>query len=109
MKVILVGAGVMGRNHIRVLREVAGAEVLAVVDVDLAGAQAVGEHYGVPAYDDLEWVIDHLRPDAAIAAVPTARHHEVALTLLRRGIHVLVEKPIASTVEEGEEMVAVAR
>jgi UDP-N-acetylglucosamine 3-dehydrogenase len=109
MKVIVVGTGVMGRNHVRVLREVAGAELVAVVDRDLARAEEVATHYGIAAYDDLDWVLEHLRPEAAVIAVPTAHHHDVAISLLRRGIHVLVEKPIASTVEEGEEMVAVAR
>lgn len=108
MRVIVIGTGVMGRNHVRVLREIPEVELIGVVDRDLRRAEEVGRRYGVPAYDDSTDVFSRLHPDAAIVAVPTQRHHDVALAAIRHGVHVLVEKPIATTVEQGEEMVAEA-
>lgn len=109
MKVAVIGAGVMGRNHVRVLRDIPHAEVVGVVDQDLGRAGQLAGHYGLDGYDDLDFVLGTLRPEAVIVAVPTRQHVEVALQAVRRGIHVLVEKPIAGTAEEGELLVRAAR
>lgn len=95
----VVGLGVMGRNHARVIRELEGVELAAVVDPfatedDIAGA---------PLLPDLDRLIEaHI--DAAVVAVPTTAHEEVALRLAEAGVHVLVEKPIAADVMEGRRM-----
>ena len=95
----VVGLGVMGRNHARVIRELDGIELAAVVDPfavddDIAGA---------PLLPDLDRLLEaHI--DAAVVAVPTTAHEEVALRLAEAGVHVLVEKPIAADVVEGRRM-----
>ncbi|MEO6879340.1 MAG: Gfo/Idh/MocA family oxidoreductase, partial [Mycobacteriaceae bacterium] len=109
MKVVVIGTGVMGRNHIRVLREIPEVQVVAVVDRDLARAEEAGKPYGIRACSDAVQAFREHRPDAAIIAVPTERHHQVAMSAIEHGVHVLVEKPIASTVQQGEELVEAAR
>lgn len=109
MKVVVIGTGVMGRNHIRVLREIPEVQVVAVVDRDLARAEEAGKPYGIRACGDAVQAFRDYRPDAAIIAVPTERHHQVAMSAIEHGVHVLVEKPIASTVQQGEELVEAAR
>jgi len=95
----VVGLGVMGRNHARVIRELDGIELAAVVDPfavddDIAGAPLL------PGLDRL--LEEHI--DAAVVAVPTTAHEEVALRLAEAGVHVLVEKPIAADVTQGRRM-----
>ncbi len=109
MRVAVIGAGVMGRNHVRVLREIPDIEIVGVCDRDLDRAWALARHYGLIAHDDPKRMMSELRPDAVIVAVPTERHHEVASSALRNGVHVLVEKPIATSVEQGEDLGRLAR
>ncbi|WP_377466471.1 Gfo/Idh/MocA family protein [Ornithinimicrobium kibberense] len=93
----LIGLGSMGRHHARVIREVEGMELVAVAD-------PVGDRHGVAGglevLPDVEALIG-AGIDAAMVAVPTYLHEEVALALAAAGVHTMVEKPIAATVEEG--------
>jgi len=112
LTVAVIGAGAMGRNHLRVLNDLEGSEearLVGVSDADEVTAQRSGRRFGIPAYTDFLEMLDREKPDAVVVAVPTALHRDVVLEALRRGVHVLVEKPIASTVAEGEEMIAAAR
>ena len=105
--VAIVGAGNMGRNHARVLSRLPGARVAAVVDPDVGGAatELAAEHR-VRAFG----TIDDLDVDvhAAIIATPSTEHHPIGVRLLERGIDVLVEKPMASSVREARELVETA-
>lgn len=97
----LIGLGSMGRHHARNIRALDGVELVAVAD-------AYGDKFGVAG--DLEVLpdVDALIAagiDAAMVAVPTAMHAQVALKLAAAGVHTMVEKPLASTIEEGEAMV----
>jgi predicted dehydrogenase len=105
VRVGVIGAGIMGANHARVLRQLPEAVLTAVVDQDLERANLVvgPEGRGVV---DLAEVIDEI--DAAVVAVPTKFHHDITLQLLRAGKHVLVEKPIAATEVEAKAMVEAA-
>ncbi|WP_109473722.1 Gfo/Idh/MocA family protein [Ornithinimicrobium cavernae] len=94
----LIGLGAMGRHHARVIREVDGMDLVAVAD-------AQGDKHGVAG--DLEVLPDvgaliGAGIDAAMVAVPTYLHERVALELAAAGVHAMIEKPIAATVEEGE-------
>jgi len=108
LRVGVVGAGIMGSNHARVLAALAGVEFVGVADPDPAQREMVSRVLGCRAVDSLEALLA-LGVDAVTIAAPTHLHHEVALACMSRGIHVLVEKPIASTVEEGREILAAAR
>ncbi|MEH2470265.1 UDP-N-acetylglucosamine 3-dehydrogenase [Nitrobacteraceae bacterium AZCC 2161] len=108
LRVGVVGAGVMGTNHGRVLAGLPGIELIGIVDpLPEHRARAV-KLIGCPTFSDLESLIG-AGVDAVTIAAPTHLHHEVALACIAKGIHVLVEKPIASTVEEGREIVEAAR
>ena len=111
MRVAVAGTGAFGRNHLRVYRELeqAGAGVLlaGAVDPDAGCAAETEERYGIPVYASVEELLaedPHL--DAASVAVPTVHHHAVASALLDAGLSVLVEKPIAASLEEADDLVA---
>ncbi|MEW6643552.1 MAG: Gfo/Idh/MocA family oxidoreductase [Pseudomonadota bacterium] len=104
----VVGAGVMGSNHARVLMGLPGVTMVGIVDPLPAHRERAARLVGCPTFENLDQLIA-AGVDAVTVAAPTHLHHEVSLALIARGIHVLVEKPIASSVEEGEEIVAAAR
>src|SRR5262245_21149455 len=99
LKAAVIGVGSMGSNHARIYRDMATVELTSVVDRSEATAARIGEHHNVPYYVDVDRMLDDCQPDLASVAVPTSLHFEVAARLMERGVHVLVEKPIASTVE----------
>lgn len=96
----LIGLGSMGRHHARVIREVEGMELVAVAD-PYGDKHAVAQ--GLPVLPDVGALIE-AGIDAAMVAVPTYLHHEVGLALAAAGVHAMIEKPIAATVQQGEEV-----
>lgn len=108
MKVAVIGVGAMGRNHARVCAELPEVELSGVADLGLPSAQAVARRYGTAAFADYRQLLDDCKPDVAIVAVPTEDHLAVALDAMARGVHVLVEKPIAASVKDGERLIAAA-
>jgi predicted dehydrogenase len=105
LRAAVVGAGSMGRHHIRLLSRMPEVELVTVVDADPSRAQALSSGTGAQALADLGALPDI---DFAVVAVPTAAHHDVALELIARGTHLLVEKPLASSPEEADALVAAA-
>ncbi len=108
LRVGVTGIGIMGSNHARVLSQLPGAELVAVADPDKAQAQRVAGFLGCAAVGDHRELLD-LGLDAVIVAAPTHLHHPIALDVIGAGCSILVEKPVASTVEEGREIVTAAR
>jgi predicted dehydrogenase len=97
LRVGLIGLGMMGRHHARVVRELHGVQLVAVAD-------AFGDPHGVAGNLSLCGSVDELISqgiDMAVCAVPTGLHEEVGLALAAAGVHTMVEKPIASTIEGG--------
>jgi len=111
LRVAVVGAGAFGRNHLRVYRELQNAglpvALAAVVESNPRLAAAAAEEWGVPAFHSANELAEH-QIDAASVCVPTSAHFDVALPLLRQGIDLLIEKPIASTTEQAEQLIAAA-
>jgi UDP-N-acetylglucosamine 3-dehydrogenase len=107
LRVGVIGAGVMGSNHGRVLAGLPGVTLVGIVDPLPAHRTRATELIGCPTFADLDELVA-AGVDAVTIAAPTHLHHEVALACIGRGIHVLVEKPIASTVEEGRDIVEAA-
>lgn len=101
----MIGVGSMGRNHARVYRDLDGVRLVAVVDARADLAEAEGTRYGARWYTDLHDMLGRERPQVVSVAVPTAAHPAVSHAALDAGCHVLVEKPIASTVEEARELI----
>jgi UDP-N-acetylglucosamine 3-dehydrogenase len=108
LRVGVVGVGVMGSNHARVLAEFPGVVLAGVADPDRKQAHFVGSTLGCPALSSVDELLDR-GVDALTIAAPTHLHRDIALACIERGVHVLVEKPIASTVAEGEDIIAAAR
>jgi len=106
--VAVIGAGAMGRHHVRVYREL-GANVVGVADTDVEACRRAGDLHGVRVYGDHRELLDRERPGAVSVVVPTSAHFDVVMDALAAGCHVLVEKPIASTVDEGRRMLEAAR
>jgi predicted dehydrogenase len=102
----VAGSGSMGRNHARCYSLIREVELAAVYDADLERAQAVADEFGAKAVDSLEALAEAC--DLASVAVPTIAHLEVGGELMSRGLHVLMEKPIAPSVEEAKQLVELA-
>ncbi len=107
LRVGVTGIGIMGSNHARVLSQLPGAELVAIADPDQAQAEKVASFLGCKAVDDHRALLE-LGLDAVVVAAPTHLHHPIALDVIGAGCSVLVEKPVASTAEEGQEIVAAA-
>ncbi len=101
IKVGVIGLGMMGRHHARVAREIEGFELVAVAD-------AMGDPHGaagsLPLCDSIEQLLEH-EIEAAVVAVPTQFHEEVGLQLAEAGVHALIEKPVAHSLEAGVKLV----
>jgi predicted dehydrogenase len=108
LRVGVIGVGVMGSNHARVFTGLPGVELVAVADPDRRQAEFVARTLGCGAVGDTEALLA-LGVDAVTIAAPTHLHHDIALACIARGVHVLVEKPIASSVEEGRSIIDAAR
>ncbi|APW99284.1 oxidoreductase [Halobiforma lacisalsi AJ5] len=101
----VVGVGAMGENHARVYSELPGVTLAGISDHDADVAERVAEEYGTDSVP-LETLLE--RCDVVTVAVPTPAHHEVVSRCLEADVHVLVEKPIAQTVEQGRELARTA-
>jgi len=106
IKLAVVGAGYFGSFHCQKLAALPEVELSVVVDIDGERARAVGKQYGV------EWLQSHLEligeVDAAVVAVPTSQHYAVSTGLLDAGVSLLVEKPLAATNEQAQELCRLA-
>ena len=103
----MVGVGYLGRYHAMKYRDLPHVELVGVVDARPERAREVAREVGTDAFMDFHDLVG--RVDVATVAVPTTEHHAVARDLLQHGIHVLVEKPIAATLEQAEELVETAQ
>ncbi|MFZ1947217.1 MAG: Gfo/Idh/MocA family oxidoreductase [bacterium] len=103
----VVGVGQLGQHHARIYRGLSGVSLVGVHDTNRARMEEIAAAHKTRPYQSLEALLDEV--DAVSLAVPTVAHHEVGRRILEMGKHVLIEKPIASTVEEGRDLVDLAR
>src|SRR6476620_8284809 len=108
LRVGVVGVGVMGSNHARVFAGLPWTELVGVADPDRRQADFVARTLGCIAVADVNELLER-DVDAITIAAPTHLHREIALLCIARGVHVMVEKPIASSVEEGRDIINAAR
>lgn len=106
LRVGVVGCGAMGRHHVRLWSQAPDCELTAIFDEDTERAEAIAKEFGCAAAGSLEDFSS--RVDAASVAVPTTLHLAVGRTLLKNGVDVLIEKPIAPTVAEADELIEAA-
>ena len=104
LKVGVVGLGWMGRVHLRNYTEMANVEVVGVVDVDPKALEEVAAQFGVNTYQSLDDLLEN-DLDAMSVCVPTSLHHETGLKIIDKKINLIIEKPLAATAAEGEELV----
>ncbi|MFB9275662.1 Gfo/Idh/MocA family protein [Cohnella cellulosilytica] len=107
VNIVIVGAGAISRAHISALRQIANANVVGVVDVNLENAQAAAEMCGATAYGKLDDCLD--QAEMVFVLTPPSTHKDIAVQAMRAGKHVVVEKPITASVEDAEIMVEVAQ
>jgi predicted dehydrogenase len=103
----VIGVGHLGKEHARILSGLPDVELVGVADVNRETAHGVAERCGTRAFSDYRPLLGGI--DAAVLAVPTVHHHAVARDILGAGVALLVEKPLASTPEQAEELVGMAR
>jgi predicted dehydrogenase len=113
LRVAVAGAGAFGRNHLRVYRELEaagqGVALAAAVEPDSARAADTAAKYAIPVYPSVaELLSADLHLDAASVAVPTVHHHAVASALLDAGLDLLVEKPLAASLSEADDLIRIA-
>jgi predicted dehydrogenase len=108
IRVAVVGVGEFGRNHVRVWRETEGAELVGVLDTNAERAQKVAAEFGTRVLRDFD-ALSSDGVEAVSLAVPTAEHARIGSRLLAAGIDVLVEKPIAASLDEADALIAVAQ
>lgn len=105
----IIGVGSMGKNHARVLSEIPEVNLVAVVDNDISLAQEIAEKYKIQAFNTLEQMFQNIKVSAACICVPTTAHLAIGKACLQNGIDILVEKPIAATIAEAEELLHLAQ
>ena len=113
----VVGAGVFGRNHLRIYRDLQQGgrpiQLAAIVEADTTRAAALSEEWRAPVYPSVDACLDarrrgEIQLDAASVCVPTSAHHSIAAPLLAAGIDLLVEKPIAADIAQAADLLALA-
>ncbi len=106
IKTAVIGVGHLGQAHARVHASLEQAELVAVCDINEASGRAIAERHGTRFVRDYRELLDEV--EAVSVGAPTVNHHEITLAFLEAGVHVLVEKPIARTLDEADEMIRLA-
>lgn len=106
LRIGVIGTGALGRHHTRIAGNLPGAERVGIYDADRQTAERVGAEHGATVYDSLDALAGEI--DAAVLAIPTVDHAEVGCALLDRGIHLLVEKPMAASLDDADRLLEAA-
>jgi len=109
LRAAVIGIGEMGRHHARVYAELPDVRLVAVADTDAGKLAQITRTWGATAYDDYAKMLCQEKPNLVSVCVPTSAHLRIASTCLLMGCHVLVEKPIASTIEAAEMLIDLAQ
>ena len=102
VKVGVIGVGSLGQHHARIYSELEGASLVGVADTDKDRADTVGSRLGCRSFTDYSELLEQV--EAVSLAVPTEQHAEIGTEILRRSVHVLIEKPIASNLSEADQL-----
>lgn len=104
LRIVLIGAGLIGKEHAKLIRDHPHTELAAIADVSPDG-KALAAELGISCYTDYERMLDEIRPDGAVVALPNRMHVDAGLACVRRGIPMLMEKPVADTVQAAMRLV----
>jgi len=102
-KIGVIGAGHLGKIHIRLLKEIEGFQLVGFHDLDKENAKAVSEEFGLDFYNNYEELLDKV--DAIDIVTPTISHFDCAVSALKKGKHIFIEKPVTNTLEEAEQLI----
>jgi predicted dehydrogenase len=108
LRAAVIGVGSIGQHHARIYTALPATTLVGISDTDAGRAQEIAGRYAVPAYTDYREMLEVQTPDLVTVAVPTSLHHRVGIAAMESGAHVLIEKPIAGTLEEAEGLIACA-
>ncbi|MBL7914781.1 MAG: Inositol 2-dehydrogenase/D-chiro-inositol 3-dehydrogenase [Bacteroidetes bacterium ADurb.Bin397] len=106
LKIGVLGAGHLGKIHIRLLKEISSFQLVGFYDIDADTRKKVSDEFGVEAFDDMDALID--RCDAVDIVTPTLSHFDCAVKALKKSKHVFIEKPLANSVDEARTMISLA-
>lgn len=109
LKAAVIGVGSIGQNHARVYREMDGVQLVGVADTSAGTAAKIGNRLNVPHYTDVNKLLDEQNPDLVSVSVPTSLHYSVGMDMIGRGLNIMMEKPITSTLEQAEELCEAAK
>ena len=109
LKAAVIGIGFMGTNHARIYANMNNAKLVAISDLSPKRCELFSEKYRIHAYSDYHELLEKEKPDLLSIAVPTASHAAVALDCLQARVNILIEKPIASTLEEAQQIISAAK
>ena len=107
LKFGVIGAGKIGTFHTRTLSKMKGVTLVGVCDPDLMRAQKLAWQYNATPYSKMEELVGQV--DAVIVAAPTHLHHQIGMYCLEHGVHTLVEKPIATTLDQARDLIRTAK
>lgn len=105
----VIGAGSMGRNHIRLYSEINNVKLIAIADPDLDSLNRYASLYPIISYTDYRQMIAKEKLDLISLVAPTSLHFQIAKEVIEHGIHILIEKPLAENIERGRELIALAK
>ena len=107
LKTAVIGTGYLGKFHVEKLATLPQSQLVAICDIDASHAKELSEKYAVVATNDYQSLVKQV--DAVSIATPTASHFDIAEFFLESGVHVFIEKPISSTIEEADKLVQIAQ
>ena len=108
IRIAIIGIGHLGARHLKVYSEIQDqVELIGVCDIQKERTLKLAEHYHVPLHEDYRQLVGKI--DAVNICVPTSLHHEIARFFLQNGVHVFIEKPITSTVDQAQELIDLAK
>lgn len=107
-KTAIIGAGIIAQNHLKAIFEMQPLKAAAIADIALERAEEAASQYGIRAYADYKEMIEREKPDIAVITLPHYLHREAAVFCAEAGCHVMLEKPMALSVQECDEMIEAA-
>ncbi|MEC8832908.1 MAG: Gfo/Idh/MocA family oxidoreductase, partial [Bacteroidota bacterium] len=103
LKIGVLGAGHLGKIHIKLIQQIEQYELVGFYDPDKSTAEAASKEFSIPAYDTIEELIEKV--DVIDIVTPTLSHYDCAVKALRQSKHIFIEKPITNTVEEAKKLI----
>lgn len=109
LRAAVIGIGSMGRHHVRNYAQIPNVDLVGISDLDEEAGQKLSTKFETKLYTDYKKLLEIERPDIVSLAVPTKLHHELAMGIIRRNVHILIEKPITYNVDEAREIIEEAK